>query len=93
MEKTTIDIINSIGFESMSCIFLSLNVVALYKHKVVKGISITSSSFFALWAIWNVFYYFSLDQRFSFMVAVLVAVLSSWWCVLAIWYRINKTKT
>jgi hypothetical protein len=87
MEKATLDFINSFGFELVSCIFLSLNIIALYRDKVVKGLSLLSAGFYATWACWNVFYYFHLDQPASFWVAIPVAVLTTWWIVLAWWYR------
>jgi hypothetical protein len=87
MEKETLDLINSFGFEILSCVFLSLNIWSLYKDKIVKGISLSSAAFYASWSCWNVYYYFALDQSFSFYAGILVAILTSWWILLALWYR------
>jgi hypothetical protein len=91
MEKSTLDLINSLGFELLSCLFLALNIHSLYRDKVVKGISLPSGAFYAAWATWNVFYYFSLSQPISFYAGILVATLTTWWIVLAVWYK-HKSK-
>jgi hypothetical protein len=90
MEKSALDLINSVGFELLSCIFLSLNIWSLCKDKVVKGISLASAAFYASWAWWNVYYYLSLSQIFSFSAGILVAILTSWWIILALLYRHQK---
>ena len=87
MEKTTLDFINSVGFEILSCLFLSFNIWSLYRDKIVKGISLSSGAFYATWATWNVFYYWSLNQPLSFWAGILVATLTTWWIVLAIYYK------
>jgi hypothetical protein len=90
MEKSALDLINSLGFELLSCVFLSLNIWSLCRDKVVKGVSLVSAGFYASWAWWNVYYYFSLDQSFSFYAGILVAILTSWWIILAVKYRHQK---
>ena len=90
MEKTTLDLINSLGFELLSCLFLSLNIWSLFRDKTVKGISLTSAAFYATWSTWNVFYYFSLNQPLSFYAGVLVAILTTWWILLAVYYKYRK---
>lgn len=90
MEKETLDLINSLGFEVLSCIFLSLNIYSLYRDKVVKGVSLGSAAFYAAWSCWNVYYYFSLSQSLSFYAGIGVATLTTWWVVLALWYRHNN---
>ena len=90
MEKSTLDLINSLGFELLSCVFLSLNIWSLCRDKVVKGVSLISAAFYASWAWWNVYYYFSLNQPLSFCAGILVAILTSWWIILALRYRHQK---
>ena len=87
MEKTVLDLINCLGFELASCVLVTLNILSLYKDKVVRGISLMSAGFYACWAWWNVFYYFSLCQTFSYWAGILVAVLTTWWIVLAVYYK------
>lgn len=87
MEKTILDFINAIGFEGMSCLFLTFNLRQLYVDKVVRGISLMSCGFYAIWACWNIFYYWSLNQPLSFYFGILVAILSVWWIILAVLYR------
>lgn len=87
------DLINSFGFELASCLFLSLNIYSLYRDKIVKGMSVLSMAFYNSWAIWNVFYYYSINQSWSYYIGVAVAILTTWWTVQAIWYcHKNKSK-
>ena len=64
-----------------------LNILTLYKDKTVKGISLASMLFYAFWALWNVYYYYALDQQSSCDIGIVVAILSTWWIVLALRYR------
>jgi len=87
------DLINSFGFELASCLFLSLNIYSLYRDRIVKGMSMLSMAFYNSWAIWNVFYYYSINQSWSYYIGVAVAILTTWWTVVAIWYcHKNKSK-
>ena len=48
MDKGINDFINGI-FEFSGGLFLWLNVIRLYQHKSVKGVSLLAFSFFTLW--------------------------------------------
>lgn len=91
MEKTTLDLINSLGFELFSCLFISLNLISLYRDKTVKGMSSLSMLFYMTWALWNIYYFFSLNQLVSGWLAVCYAILCVWWTIVAVYYR-HKNK-
>ena len=89
------DLINSFGFELVSCLFLSLNIYSLYRDKIVKGMSVLSMAVLQLMGdmerVW--FYYYSINQSWSYYIGVAVAILTTWWTVQAIWYcHKNKSK-
>ncbi len=61
----TNDIINGL-FELSGGFFVINNCRVLFKDKSIKGVSILSTSFFMTWGMWNVYYYPTLEQWWSF---------------------------
>ncbi len=82
------DIINGC-FESFSGFMLWLSVYKLYKDKKIRGVSIVSTGFFSLWGYWNLYYYPSLHQWFSFFGGLNIVVANSTWLGQMIYYRKN----
>lgn len=80
------DFINCL-FEFSGGIFVWLNVLRLYQHKTVKGVSLLSFFFFATWGYWNLHYYTSLNQTWSFVAAAIAVAADSVWVMLAMRYR------
>lgn len=85
------DFINAM-FELCSGIFLWLNVLELYKAKVVRGVSVWSFLVFTLWGYWNLYYYPSLNQIWSFLGGLLVVSANTVWLIMAWRYREKKNK-
>ena len=88
------DLING-TFELIGGCFLWTNVRKLYNDKVLKGINIMPVAFFTSWGYWNLYYYPSLDQWFSFVGGVNIVIANSVWVGQAIyytyWYKRNET--
>ncbi len=80
------DIINGM-FELISGVLIILNILKLYKDKVVKGISVIPTILFTLWGIWNLYYYPSLNQYFSFAGGLLLATTNFIWLFMAFYYK------
>ena len=80
------DVING-GFEAFGGIFILNHCRALYKDKLVKGISIISTIFFLSWGLWNLYYYPSLNQWWSFYGGLLIAVSNVLWISMMIYYK------
>ncbi len=59
------DAINGL-FELAGGFAILLSVIKLHQDKLVRGVSWPHVAFFAFWGLWNLFYYPSLDQWFSF---------------------------
>lgn len=79
------DIVNG-SFELIGALVLMLNVKALYKDKKVQGIHWGSTLFFSLWGIWNLIYYPSLDQWFSFAGGLAIVTVNTTWLIQVIYY-------
>jgi hypothetical protein len=85
----TNDIINGL-FELIGGFLLLLNVLEIYKHKEIKGIHWGPTVFFTVWGLWNLHYYPSLDQWFSFAGGLVIVTVNSVWLYLIWKYRKNK---
>lgn len=90
------DIINGL-FEFGGAAASYLNIRAIRKDKKVQGIHWSTYAFFTTWGIWNLFYYPSLDQWFSFSGGVLIVLGNFIWLGHALYYmnseKINKCFT
>ena len=61
------------------------NVSLLYRHKLVKGVSLQATAFYAAWGMWNCYYFSSLGQWLS--VASNVSIMSA----NLVWLRRNSS--
>lgn len=87
-----LDIING-SFEFIGALFQCVQVRQIIKDKEVKGVHWLPISFFSLWGYWNLIYYPSLNQWFSFTGGLLLAIITSIWLVLIFKYSVLKTDT
>jgi len=82
------DFING-SFEIVGSIANLLNVVQLYKDKMVRGVRVFPVVFFSAWGLWNLYYYPSLDQWMSFVGGLFIVLVNLIWIGLALKYRKN----
>lgn len=73
--------------EFVGSLMLWLNVRALYKDKQVKGVNWLTTLFFTGWGVWNLAYYPSLGQWWSFAGGISLALANLAWLVLLLKYR------
>lgn len=84
------DIMNGV-FELCGGFVILLSIFKLHRDKIVRGVSWLQVCFFAAWGAWNLFYYPSLDQWFSFAGGVLVFTTNAIWAgQLIYWHRFEK---
>ena len=86
----TPDIINGV-FETLGGFFLMLGVFKLHKDKLVKGVSWLATSFFAVWGMWNLYFYTSLEQWYSFYGGVFLVTVNTYYVAQMIYY-VRKEK-
>lgn len=79
------DLING-TFEMIGGFFLWSNVYRLYKDKTLRGINIEPVAFFSAWGYWNLYYYPSLDQWFSFIGGLNIVAANTVWVAQAVYY-------
>lgn len=80
------DIINGL-FELVAGILFIINIVKLVKDKEVKGVSWIPTLFFTLWGAWNLHYYPSLNQWFSFAGGIFIFITNLTWIILVFYYN------
>jgi hypothetical protein len=84
----TPDLINGL-FEFVGGLALSRNIVALYRDKKIRGVSLAPTFFFTSWGFWNLYFYPSLHQWLSFAGGLIPAIVNVIWLTLAVRYRKN----
>lgn len=83
------DVINGL-FEMLGGIFVLNHCRTVIKDKAVAGVSIVSTIFFTLWGVWNLYYYPSLDQWWSFLGGLMIVGSNTLWVLLMFRYRKPK---
>ena len=79
------DIINA-SFEFVGAFAVLLSVRKAYQDKQVHGVSWLHVAFFTAWGFWNIYYYPSLDQWWSFAAGVFLVVVNCIWVGQLIYY-------
>ena len=80
------DLVNGL-FEFGGAASIGYNAFRVWKDKLIKGVSIVSTSFFTSWGLWNLYYYPHLDQTLSFAGGVAIVLTNVIWLGLMIRYR------
>lgn len=80
------DITNGM-FEVLGGLFILNHCKVVWKDKAVAGVSILSTIFFTVWGVWNLYYYPSLGQWWSFAGGIAIVIANIAWVTLLIKYR------
>ena len=83
------DLINGI-FESIGAIMTWRNYIQLRRDMNFSGVYWPCTAFFSTWGIWNLIYYPSLNQWFSFVGGIVLVSGNLMWVALA--YKLYKKK-
>ena len=83
------DMANSV-FEFLGAVFQIKNTMQIYKDKEVKGVYWPAWIFFTAWGYFNIYYYPSLDQWWSFSAGILIAIANTVWVSMAYYYAVLK---
>lgn len=83
------DLINGL-FELAGAVLIFNHARVLLKDKMVRGVSVLSTAVFTAWGFWNLYYYPSLGQWWSFAGGVAIVVANSVWLSLMWKYRRNR---
>lgn len=78
----TADIGNAV-FELVGAILAWMNVLQLYKDRKVAGVYWPVTAFFGVWGLWNLYYYSSLGQWFSWSAGIFLCSANLLWACMA----------
>lgn len=79
------DFING-TFEMLGGLMIWMDVWELFKSKRIQGVYWLSRVVFTLWGIWNLYYYPSLGQWFSFFGGLNIVIGNTAWVFLMVKY-------
>jgi hypothetical protein len=80
------DLVNAL-FELGGSLAVGASITRLWTDRRVAGVSVLMIGFFASWGLWNLFYYPSLGQHWSFAAGVLVCLANVIYCSMLIYYQ------
>lgn len=80
------DLFNGL-FEAIGGLLILNHCRAVLRDKAVKGVSIFSTTVFCMWGFWNLYYYPSLDQWWSFSGGIVIVAANAVWVGLLLKYR------
>jgi len=83
------DLINGV-FELSGALFIFISINKLYHQKLVRGVSFVHVGFFAVWGIWNIYYYPHLGQWLSFVGGLFVSVTDIVCTIMLIYYSLME---
>ena len=66
-------------FEFAGGFMLLLNVFRIHRDKAASGFHPSTAAFFTAWGYWNLYYYPSLGQWFSFACGVFLVTVNTIW--------------
>lgn len=87
-DKPLLDKINA-GLESIGALCRLWDCICLWEDRCYRGGSIKSAFFFLMWGVFNLFFYPSFGQHWSFWGAVAMTSMNGAWIVLALKFRNN----
>ena len=79
--------------ELTGAVFTFRNALRVYRDRGYAGITWTAVAFFTTWGFWNIWYYPSLHQSWSFAAAVLLLAANLLWVSAMAWFGPIVRKT
>lgn len=79
-------------FELVGSLFVLNHCRILYRDKIVRGVSLLSTMYFQAWGIWNIYFYPSLDQIYSFYGGLAITAGNTLWIALISYYIYLENK-
>lgn len=81
-------------FEGVGAILIWLNVRALWRDRVVRGVNPWVTVFWTAWGAWNAaVYYPGLEQPLSWAAGTALALGSMSWLGLLVWLHLTDTRS
>ena len=68
--------------------FIILSILQVLHDKSVAGINLWHPGFFAVWGYWNLYYYWTIQQKFSLIASIGVTAANTIWLGLLVYYKL-----
>lgn len=78
------------SFELVGALLTFYNCSVLLKDRKVAGINPWVTVYFAGWALWNCFWYPSLNQPYSFYGGIAITVANMTWILILVWINFKR---
>lgn len=78
-----LDLINS-GFQLLGAIAAWANCYKLHKEKVIRGVYWPVYALYSAWGLWNLVYYWGLNQPYSFFMGIVLVLGNLTWVAMAL---------
>lgn len=75
-------------FEGLGAIFIWRSVRQLWRDREIKGVYWPAWIFYSAWGLWNLYYYPSLGQWYSFLAGVVLVSGNICWVALAVKFKL-----
>lgn len=79
----SMDLVNA-AFELGGTFLMLPTLIRAWRLGVVQGVHLATPLFFWSWGVWNILYYPSLGQTWSFIAGVLLCITNTFW-IYAVW--------
>ena len=80
------------AFEFTGAGFIGCHIRKVLQDKKVAGVSTAATIYFTCWGIWNLYYYPSLAQWWSFIGGLAIVITNFIWILLLLKYRDRSGK-
>lgn len=83
------DLVNGC-FELFGAVSICSNIFQIRKDKVVKGVDPKVTVFFTSWGVWNLFYYYNLEQYLSWYGGMAIVLTNAVWLWHVCYYKAKQ---
>ena len=80
-----LDLVNSF-FKYGSGFFIIPTIIELYKTQNAEGVSWIHVGFFSIWGVWNLYYFWNLNQKLSALANVFLILMNTTWLLMLLHY-------
>jgi len=83
------DVVNGV-FELVGAFFVWANVRRLWRDKTIAGVYWPTTAFFAIWGLWNLYYYPAIEQWYSFVGGIVLVSGNAVWVAMAVRIKLKE---
>jgi len=80
-------------FEFGSALFQIKNVIAIRKHRTIKGVHWLPTAFFAIWGVYNLWFYLEMGLPLAWWAGLAITLVNMVWLSHAFYYLRKEAKS